>query len=161
MPMSRRKSKFELTFVSFRIYCARFMESSKRNTVQSGLRSIISLTVITAILLSGLCLVIVGFSNKSIDKEPTAYCEVFFPTEDGSMDKTEPFSDGKSFFLTVPAVIFAPNVDSIKPSIKDQKFAKIRKINDSRYIKLSTTASISSKKALEFTLVGAKPSGTG
>lgn len=121
----------------------------------------VSLAAIIAVLLFGFSIVIVGFSSNGQEKGQSAYCKVIFPTEVGSMNKTEPDNDDRSMFLIVPAVINASNIEHIKPPTKAQEFSKIRKIKLGRYLKWSTTTSISSKKAMEFTLVGAKPSGTG
>ena len=137
------------------------MDNMNRNNLESSLRLAVSIAVIVAVVISGFSLIIIGFAKSGVEKEQTAYCQVFFPIEDGSMNKSEPFNDDRSFFLTVPAIINISNIDNIKPILKYQKFSQVRKINVGRYIRLSTTASISSKKAMEFTLIGAKPSGTG
>jgi len=76
------------------------------------------------------------------------------------MEKNEPFSPGKSSILAIPAVVVIQNYENLRPESRVIEYKSIQQSDDSRFDNLTTTASISPEKALEFTLVGAKPSGT-
>jgi len=77
-----------------------------------------------------------------------------------SYDESEPAGPEMIFFLTVPAVVGSYSLDDNCPAPKAVGGKAFEDIKFRRFDALTTTASISPEKACEFTLVGAKPSGT-
>lgn len=137
------------------------MDGYKKIDIQAGIRIFIISATLGAILLFGLSYVIINIPIKEESSGPVAFCEIILPGDTGSMTKVEPLGSGKSLLLTIPAVIGGFNFETNRPGQSYLKFITAGSTNHGRYAHLSTTASISSKKAMEFTLVGAKPSGTG
>jgi hypothetical protein len=137
------------------------MNCFKNENIKNGLRSLIILTSLTAVIVFGFSYIVVGYSIDEKESKATSFCKIFFPGNHGSMSGAKPMDDGKSFFLSIPAIVYAQNLDNVRPHYKNLKFTSIETVGFGRYFKLSTTASISPKKAHEFTLVGLKPSGTG
>ena len=137
------------------------MNGFRNKNIIIGLRSLVVLTGLTAVVVFGFSYIVVGYSIDEKESTTTSFCRIFFPGDHGSMSGAKPMDEGKSFFLSIPAIVFAQNLDNVRPHYKNLKFTSIEKTNSGRYIRLSTTASISPKKAHEFTLVGLKPSGTG
>jgi hypothetical protein len=86
---------------------------------------------------------------------------VIFPDVDGSMEKNESQGSEKSIFFTIQAIISGQNLDNSRPDSKSIESQAYQDFNLQRIHVATTTAAISSKKAAEFTLLGAKPSGTG
>lgn len=82
------------------------------------------------------------------------------PAGENSMARTEPVGSGRMMFLTVPALIVVYNLNQAKPDARVIELKTSPKSTIHFIESLSTTASISAEKAMEFTLVGAKPSGT-
>jgi hypothetical protein len=89
-----------------------------------------------------------------------AFISISISDGTGSMDKNEPIGGEKSMFLSIPAVIGGPNPDNNRPDTKAIGFVITRNVDTNCRSTLTTTAFISPKKAHEFTLIGAKPSGT-
>jgi hypothetical protein len=83
------------------------------------------------------------------------------PADGNSMEGTERSGKGHDVCITVPALITGGGPECRRPVMKAVCYTTFRETNYSRFSDLTTTASISSKKAHELTLVGAKPSGTG
>ncbi len=137
------------------------MNGFKKKDIEAGIRVFIISASLGAILLFGFSYVVVNTSMEDESSGPIASCEIIIPGGTGSMTKVEPFGTGKSLLLTIPAVIGGFNLETNRPGQSFLKFITAGSENPGRYANLSTTASISSKKALEFTLIGAKPSGTG
>lgn len=135
------------------------MSSCKKIEFDNGLRSLIVATTLAAVLLLGFSYIIVGFSIEKSDSKPTAFCEIIFPGNGGSMTKTEPFNSGKSFFLNIPAIVNGQNPVN-RPNTAVLKFSSVSKTDSGRVDYYSNATSVFSYKAMEFTLVGAKPSGT-
>ncbi len=77
-----------------------------------------------------------------------------------SYEENEPRSTEMIFFLTVPAVVGSYSLDDNCPAPKALSGKAFEDVKFRRFDALTTTASISPEKACEFTLVGAKPSGT-
>jgi len=85
---------------------------------------------------------------------------IIFPDVDGSMKKNEPSGSEKSLFFTIQAIISGQNLDNSRPDSKSIESQAYQELNPRQIHIATTTASISPKKAFEFTLLGAKPSGT-
>lgn len=82
------------------------------------------------------------------------------PESGGSMAKGSATSSGKVFHITIPAVVSGGGLDKRLPI---QKIIEIRtspRIIHGDGALLSTAVTICPHKAREFTLIGAKPSGT-
>jgi len=77
-----------------------------------------------------------------------------------SMAKDESREGERTLLLTVPAVVYFSHSDDSKP-VTPVIELKTAPLTDLKHpVTLTTAASISARKAREFTLVGAKPSGT-
>ncbi|SYZ72008.1 hypothetical protein TRIP_C20123 [Candidatus Zixiibacteriota bacterium] len=63
-------------------------------------------------------------------------------------------------FFTVPAVVGAFGIDTNRPGSEAVTHFSSDQSGPKAFTPRTTTASISAKKAMEFTLIGAKPSGT-
>jgi hypothetical protein len=83
------------------------------------------------------------------------------PVGSNSMTGTEPVGKSHDVYITTPALVSGGGFEYRRPVLKAVCYTTLCKSDYSRFSDLTTTASISSKKAHEFTLVGAKPSGTG
>ena len=136
------------------------MKYGVNKNIETGIKSFTVLAGITAIFLFGFAYVIVGQSVNERGSEPSAFCKIYIPNSDGSMSHSAPIDSGKSFFLSIPAIILGHNLDSGRPFVKSLKCTAVGRMDLGRFIRLSTAALVSSRKALEFTLIGAKPSGT-
>jgi hypothetical protein len=119
------------------------------------------LVCLTVVFLFGCSSIIVGITQMENESSRTAFCRILLPLECGSMEKTERPGEGKTFFLTVPALVNFQNPDQVRPNVKSLEFTSQFVVPRNKQNTCSTTASVSEKKAHEFTLVGAKPSGTG
>jgi hypothetical protein len=85
---------------------------------------------------------------------------VFLPDDSDSMVKKESSGSGKAMLLSIPAVIGGSNLDGTRPDSRMIECRTVQNPGTPRFGDLSTTASISPRKAMEFTLLGEKPSGT-
>ena len=83
------------------------------------------------------------------------------PAGGNSMTGTEPVGKSHDVYITTPALVSGGGFEYRRPVMKAVCYTTLNESDYSRFSDLTTTASISSKKAHEFTLVGAKPSGTG
>ena len=86
--------------------------------------------------------------------------DVNLPVGSNTVADRLPFGTGKAIFYTIPAVFSLYNLNESRPATKITELRPSRNINLHFYERLTTAALISPKKAQEFTLVGAKPSGT-
>lgn len=137
------------------------METRKKNNVATGAESAVVTLTLLAILVFSSVYVIAGSTANDKDSERHAYCRVVIPGTDGSMTTTEPLQSPNSMFITIPAVIGGQSVDDHRPIQKRIEFSHIRSSYDRPEWPVIAAVEISSMKAREFTLVGAKPSGTG
>jgi hypothetical protein len=128
--------------------------------------SIVTVAILTLVYIGS---VSIGVSFGNSEGEPgnadrvsrqLAFVSITLLENADSMEKTEPAGSGKSVYLCIPAMVGGQSLDNIKPDSKIIEYRATEALNVSRFDYLTTTALISSKKALEFTLVGAKPSGT-
>jgi hypothetical protein len=136
------------------------MNGRRIDTIGTAAKSLVVITGVLAVTLFGVIFVTVSPSEHGCDDGPRAILRVSLPGDEGSMEKSEPAETGKSIFLTIPAVVGGQSLDSKRPDSKIIEYKAPQKSDFSRFDHLTTAASISSKKAMEFTLVGAKPSGT-
>lgn len=81
-------------------------------------------------------------------------------SSDGSMSKGKPVGGEHSLYFSIPAVAPAYNLDDTRPDGIVIETKSAPKVGFNQRLTVTTTASISASKAREFTLVGAKPSGT-
>jgi len=134
--------------------------NKKRNNIGGPIEALMVIAGLLAIILSSSLLIVVTAPDPDNQEEHTAIANIIFPDATGSMEKNEPFSPGKSSILAIPAVVVIQNYENLRPESRVIEYKSIQQSDDSRFDNLTTTASISPEKALEFTLVGAKPSGT-
>ncbi|MCX6826751.1 MAG: hypothetical protein NTV06_05745 [candidate division Zixibacteria bacterium] len=73
---------------------------------------------------------------------------------------SKPAGSNRFFVLTIPAVVNGYNADDNHPASKGTTYRDAHDIDIRQLDLLTTAGSISPDKALEFTLIGAKPSGT-
>jgi len=100
-------------------------------------------------------------TDSQTPKTGHCYISTFkLPDDDGSMKKNEPSGSEKSVFFIIQAVVSAQNFDNIRPDLKIIESRTYQDSDPEPVHILTTAASISPKKAVEFTLMGAKPSGT-
>lgn len=136
------------------------MGGMQKERVNAAVKSLTVLVGLMALSLFGTAFIAVGTSGQDKADEGAIFAVIFIPGDAGSMDKNESSGSSKSFFLSIPAVIGVQNLDCKRPDLKIIALNTPPNGDVSRFGHLTTTASISSRKALEFTLVGAKPSGT-
>ncbi|UCD93690.1 MAG: hypothetical protein JSU69_07930 [Candidatus Zixiibacteriota bacterium] len=136
------------------------MDCKSKDTIGTAAKSLVVMTGVLAVTLFGVIFVTVSPSARGCEDCPRAILQISLPGGEGSMEKSEPTETGKSIFLTIPAVVGGQSLDSRRPDSKIIEYKVPHKSDFSRFDHLTTAASISSKKAMEFTLVGAKPSGT-
>ncbi len=104
-------------------------------------------------------------SVKSIKTDSSTHqvCSVdvdCLPGADGSMATSESSSSGKVFHITIPALVSGGGLDKRFPV---QKIIEIRtspRIIRGQFEHFSSAITVCPHKAREFTLIGAKPSGT-
>jgi hypothetical protein len=126
------------------------------------------LVTLIALIIFGNSMIMVT-SNKC-DKDDTAghqpaQCRlvagISLPkTGGGSMEKGNPVNPGQSTYFTVPALAASYNLDDSRPETPVIETKSAPRFDLKHCLLSTTTAAISASKAREFTLVGAKPSGT-
>lgn len=138
-----------------------FMKPKRKNSLREMTRSLVVILSILALLFISTASVSVSTvdSGAKIETQP-AFISISISDGTDSMEKNEPIGDEKSMFLSIPAVIGGPNLDNNRPDTKAIGFVISPSVGTSCRLTLTTTAFISPKKAHEFTLIGAKPSGT-
>ena len=129
-------------------------------SLDETLRSLLVIAGLLVIVFSSSLMVIISAPEPDQEGGRGAFANILFPGSPGSMVKNEPFSPDKASILSIPAVVGVQNHENLRPDSKVIEYKSIQTAGVSRYDHLTTTASISPEKALEFTLVGAKPSGT-
>ena len=139
--------------------------SNIRRRENKYLLTVLSLTAI--MMLAGSLFSINGIQLKSVSSDGRASSECRLiaginigDDSGGSMTKNESSGSGKTVILTIPAIVSIGNhIDPrpITPVIELKTCPKTDLHHSETY---TTTAFISPKKASEFTLVGARPSGT-
>jgi len=137
---------------------------STKILLQLARLSVISVALM-AIMLSGSSLITVkSVTQTNTDgTNKTAHLLSFdmnIPIAGNTMADCEPFGTGKTYYYSLPAVISLNNFNDTRPITKIIELRPNRNSDIHISERLSTAASISPKKAQEFTLVGAKPSGT-
>jgi hypothetical protein len=137
------------------------MLNIEKNRLESGAQSITVVVTLTAVLLFGSIIVTAGTMRSASDENPRTFCRIFIPGGDGSMSTTDTPESNLNYLLSIPAVVAGPTLDNHRPAQKPIQFTEYQKTCRPVAMHRTTVASISSRKALEFTLVGAKPSGTG
>jgi hypothetical protein len=120
------------------------------------------------VMLAGSLFSVTGIQLKPVSSEGQASPEcrliagiAFGGDAGGSMTKNGQSGSGKTVILTIPAIVSggSHHVDP-RPVTPVIELKTCPKTNLHRSENFSTTACISPKKANEFTLVGARPSGT-
>lgn len=141
--------------------------NKRKYKVFSLARSIIIAVALISITLSGSSLITIRSLDfeKSDNQKNSAtdfrlFLDVNFPVGGNTVAGHLPFGSGKAIFYTIPAVFSLYNQNESRPITKITELRPNRNINLHSKERLTTAASISPEKAQEFTLVGAKPSGT-
>jgi hypothetical protein len=137
------------------------MADIKKNKLVSGAQSIAVVITLTAVLVFGSIIVTAGTTRSASDENPRTFCRIFIPGGDGSMSTTDTPESNLNNLLSIPAVVAGSTLDNHRPQQKPILFTEYQASCRPVALHRTTVASISSRKALEFTLVGAKPSGTG
>lgn len=130
-------------------------------------RATVIAIALLSIILSGSSLITI----RSLDSEKLANLitpqaefklslDVNLPVGSNAVADRLPFGSGKAIYYSIPAVFSLYNLNEPRPITKATELRPSRNICLHSYERLTTAASISPKKAEEFTLVGAKPSGT-
>jgi len=136
------------------------MEIRQTKNIGIALRNSIMIACVAALIFFGSALITVGTIEFNKSDSQTAFTEILIPVNSGSMAKNEHRDSERSMTLSMPALLVAQTLETVKPHCRIIEYKSLRSTEFSRYMRLTTTASISPEKALEFTLVGAKPSGT-
>ena len=144
------------------------MKQNKRKyKVLSLARSIVIAVALLSITLSGSSLITIRSLDfekqdnlKTSQTDFKLSLDVNLPVGGNTVADHLPFGSGKAIFYTIPAVFSLYNLNESRPITKITELRPNRNINQHSNERLTTAASISPEKAQEFTLVGAKPSGT-
>jgi len=144
------------------------MRHKQKQDIGHAFRGLVVIAGLLAVVMFSSFLIVVSAPDPDSNEERGAIANIIFPGGAGSMVKNEPFSPGKASILSIPAVVGIQNFENLRPDSRVIEYKSMYNNGISRYDHLTTTASISPKKALaispkkalEFTLVGAKPSGT-
>jgi len=131
----------------------------RKNSVENSTRGLLIIISLMAVMFFSSVLVFVG--RVDTDSDSRTFCDIVLPGKTRSM-AGEPH-DGRnsgSIFLTVPAVVSGYNFDEVRPILRGHVVSDVSRTDSDRYWRLGTVSFISPDKAHEFTLVGAKPSGT-
>ena len=141
--------------------------NTRKYRIQRLARVMVISLALMAIILSGSSLITINplDSEKSANMEPSQSdfilsLDVNLPIGGNAVADHHPFGSGKAIYYTIPAVFSLYNQNESRPITKITELRPNRNINFHSYERLTTAASISPEKAQEFTLVGAKPSGT-
>jgi hypothetical protein len=138
------------------------LQEKDRDTTIHGLVLMTGLLIV--IILSATGVTIINPSARAVSSElnsdQTVLPDKTLPKCPGEMADGEPLNSGKVYFLSVPAVVGGCSLDSNRPASRAVSGRIFEYINFGQFKTLTTTALISPKKACEFTLIGAKPSGT-
>jgi len=143
------------------------MENKRKKIVAAGVQSLmVTVSLLAIIVFANSSIVVTSASDSSTTGNKSELSEIHLkiasniPSGGNSMTKTEPIGTGRMMFLTIPAFVVVYNVNETKPNSRVIELKTSPKTTIHFVESLSTTASISAEKAMEFTLVGAKPSGT-
>ncbi|GEM_PF-2425859 len=136
------------------------MNYYKRQDISEAVKSLLVVAGLLVIIFSSSLLVIITAPEPDKKTNHEAIANIIFPGSQGSMVKNEPFSSGKLSFLSIPAVVSVQNYENLRPESRIIEYKSLYNAGIGRLVYLSKAALISPEKALEFTLVGAKPSGT-
>nr|MBN2278820.1 hypothetical protein [candidate division Zixibacteria bacterium] len=136
------------------------MEKGQKTNIGDAVRSLIMTACLAALIFFGSIMITVGVFNQERVSGGTSLSEILIPLGSGSMATNEHRDTERSITLSMPALVNGQTLETVRPHCRVIEYKSLQ-INDlTRYSGLSTKASISPEKALEFTLVGAKPSGT-
>ena len=92
--------------------------------------------------------------------EAEALRDVANPLENMAIVESEPYGNGKTFFLSIPAVVTNCSLDNNRPYSRNVANISSENLRPICSRTFTTADIVSAKKAAEFTLVGARPSGT-
>ncbi|MBN2227882.1 MAG: hypothetical protein JW763_11035 [candidate division Zixibacteria bacterium] len=135
------------------------------NKVEVSARGLMITACLLSMLLFGSALDIVVrvTADQSSDESTHSYqvlAEIRIPTDHGEMAGHSSASTEKAFYITIPATLGNGGVDNHKPILKAIPHRITTRAASRPVVELIAAAEISSHKTREFTLVGAKPSGT-
>ncbi len=144
------------------------MKINYRNSLNECAKATVVLVTLIALFIFGNSMIMV--TSDKVDKDDTArhrptecrlVAGISIPkTGGGSMEKGAPVKTGQSIYFTVPAIAATYSLDDTRPETPVIETKSAPRMDLKHCILSTTTASISASKAREFTLVGAKPSGT-
>ncbi len=142
-------------------------QNTRKYKVQILARVIIIAVALMSITLSGSSLITIRSLNSENAATPInskteikLSLDVNLPVGGNSVADRLPFGTGKAIFYTIPAVFSLYNLNESRPVTKSTELRPSRNIYLHSYDRLTSAVSIASEKAHEFTLIGAKPSGT-
>ena len=101
---------------------------------------------------------IARISNPSAETESLR--DIANPIAGAAMVESEPYGSEKTFFLSIPAVVTGCSLDNSRPDSRNVADIFSESIRPICAGALTTADIVAARKAAEFTLVGAKPSGT-
>ncbi len=143
------------------------MNYLRKRQINTFARSLVIATGLVTLLFVGSASISIAVSGAEANSDSSApragqcYISTFMlPDDDGSMEKNESSGSEKSVYFIIQAVVGAQNFDNIRPNLKIIESRSYQDFDPDQVHILTTAASISPEKAIEFTLVGAKPSGT-
>jgi len=129
--------------------------------ISTGRSLLVGLSLLALLFIGTASISISHVHNKKAElSDYPAFISISLSENSGSMEKNEPIGSDKLKYLNVPAVVGGTNLDNSRPNLKVLGFKNLRTVQLNRRLVFSSLSSISPEKALEFTLVGAKPSGT-
>ena len=143
------------------------MEDKRKKIVSAGMQGLmVTISLLAIIIFANSPIVVTSSPDSNAAGSKSKLSEIHLeiasniPSGGNSMAKTEPIGTGRTMFLTIPAFVVVYNFNETKPNSRVIELKTSPKTTIHFIESLSTTASISAEKAMEFTLVGAKPSGT-
>ncbi len=144
------------------------MSNGHRNITRLENKCLVMALTMTAIMmLAGFLFSVTGIQLKpvSTDGQVSPECRLIAGIAiggdtEGSMTKNESSGSGKTVILTIPAIVGIASHVAPRPVTPVIELKTCPKTDHHHSEKFTTTAFISPEKANEFTLVGARPSGT-
>lgn len=144
-----------------------FMDYKCKRQINTFVRSLVIVIGLVSMLFVGSASIGIAVSRVDVENDSQTakvgqcFISTFkLPDDDGTMNKNERSSSDKSVFFVIQAVVNGQNLDNIRPNLKMIESLSYHDFDLTPEHISTTAASISPEKAIEFTLVGAKPSGT-
>lgn len=146
----------------------KLMKINYRNSLNEFAKVAVVLVTLIALFIFGNSMIVVTSDkfdqNDTVQHRPTQcrlVAGISLPKSGGgSMEKGAPIKSSQSIYFTVPALAATYSLDETRPNTPVIETKSAPRLDLKHCFLSTTTASISASKAREFTLVGAKPSGT-